>query len=544
MRILPVRASALDSGGRRLVWSPARRWLALQLALGAGIAAVFLRYFRGERLTMPLGKFWGIADDMYISASFARTFAEGQGLVWYPGAPRVEGFSNPLWVLLLAAIHRLPWFRETRLGFYVAVCNTLILMLLGFELVRCARRALGEERAPSLGSGALAALLAMVACTPLCICVSVGFETGAVALFSVAAFAAALAPGDKAPWGVAVLTALAFWTRMDAVITCLPALGAVALRPEVRRRAAGPLALLAGLVALQFVLRRWYYGAYFPNTYYLKASGWSFAARTGQGIVWAAGLVLTTVFLTTPVFLARRRALGRAAAPVALALLAFALTIVYSINNGGDLIYVFGHDRFNAAGGVFLAFALVAGILSLPSSLARRALGGVVGFAIATGPFWYPFPRGALVPLRDFFDLRKPALPQDTPAAMWSYHGRMLRQITKPGARIAVCAAGATVYFSHRGGVDLLGKVEPLVAHMKVPDKPPSEARCWRGFPGAGHNKEDVPGVFQAHTPEVSVVTPPLSHAARYTRIRYRGLQFYALRQSAYVEWQDVEVVD
>lgn len=41
-------------------------------------------------------------DDAYISFHFARNLAAGQGLVFNPGV-RVEGFSNPLWVLLLAA---------------------------------------------------------------------------------------------------------------------------------------------------------------------------------------------------------------------------------------------------------------------------------------------------------------------------------------------------------------------------------------------------------------------------------------------------------
>lgn len=43
-------------------------------------------------------------DDAAISFSYARNFAEGYGLgALYPGAPRVEGFSNLLWVVLLAA---------------------------------------------------------------------------------------------------------------------------------------------------------------------------------------------------------------------------------------------------------------------------------------------------------------------------------------------------------------------------------------------------------------------------------------------------------
>jgi hypothetical protein len=42
-----------------------------------------------------------IVDDAGISFAYARNLAAGHGLVPQPGVPPVEGFSNPLWVLLL-----------------------------------------------------------------------------------------------------------------------------------------------------------------------------------------------------------------------------------------------------------------------------------------------------------------------------------------------------------------------------------------------------------------------------------------------------------
>jgi len=47
-------------------------------------------------------------DDAAISFSYARNFAQGLGLgALYPGAPRVEGYSNLLWVILLGGGTRL-----------------------------------------------------------------------------------------------------------------------------------------------------------------------------------------------------------------------------------------------------------------------------------------------------------------------------------------------------------------------------------------------------------------------------------------------------
>jgi hypothetical protein len=44
---------------------------------------------------------WNV-DDAAMSFAYARNLADGEGLVAQPGGERVEGYSNPLWVLLLS----------------------------------------------------------------------------------------------------------------------------------------------------------------------------------------------------------------------------------------------------------------------------------------------------------------------------------------------------------------------------------------------------------------------------------------------------------
>ena len=46
------------------------------------------------------------SDDAYISYRYARNLADGVGVVWNPGE-NVEGYTNFLWVAILAALHRL-----------------------------------------------------------------------------------------------------------------------------------------------------------------------------------------------------------------------------------------------------------------------------------------------------------------------------------------------------------------------------------------------------------------------------------------------------
>src|ERR1700738_1680717 len=45
-------------------------------------------------------------DDAFISFRYAENLARGAGLVYNPGE-RVEGYTNFLWVLIIAAVYRL-----------------------------------------------------------------------------------------------------------------------------------------------------------------------------------------------------------------------------------------------------------------------------------------------------------------------------------------------------------------------------------------------------------------------------------------------------
>jgi hypothetical protein len=66
-------------------------WLTAVLVLGASVGLAYhCRY-----LAMP------IVDDAGISLAYGHTFFSGQGLRLTPHSPPVEGFSNPLWTLLL-----------------------------------------------------------------------------------------------------------------------------------------------------------------------------------------------------------------------------------------------------------------------------------------------------------------------------------------------------------------------------------------------------------------------------------------------------------
>src|ERR1043165_1516945 len=49
--------------------------------------------------------YFSLFDDAMISMRYGRNLAEGHGLVWNPGQPPVEGYSNLLWTLWMALLH-------------------------------------------------------------------------------------------------------------------------------------------------------------------------------------------------------------------------------------------------------------------------------------------------------------------------------------------------------------------------------------------------------------------------------------------------------
>jgi hypothetical protein len=518
-----------------------RPHLLLTAALAFSWLAVAARMFSAYRLQTPTGPIWAVADDMYISASFARSLVEGDGLRWYAHAPKVEGYSNPMWVMVLAVLHLIPGFDEDLLGLFVAGVNGLIVVLLSVVFVRALIRS-GAAQDWRLSRLWLVLLLTLSATLTLCFCVSAGFETGLVALLTVGAFSEALQPPEAVRWKViAVLLGLAFWTRMDALIYFSAAIVVVVPKLPRERKPLSAAAILVAMICAGFVARRLYYGDWLPNTYYLKATGWPLTDRLAQGLFGSFVPLALLLFVVLPSVAALRVNLTRIVRPVLAALLTYLIALLSSIELGGDFVHIYGQNRFTSVGTVYLAFALVCIVLELPRW--RACWYAMVALLVSSGPVWILHNDGATM-IGNLLDYRRPPFEPDRLVHFWSTQGKRLREVSEPGARIAVCGAGAVIYFSHRGGVDLLGKVEPLVAHQPVRERATSDSRCWRRFPGAGHNKEDVPLVFEARMPELSLVVPPSAATDRYVRVYYSQIEFYALRGATNVHWDKLAVSD
>ena len=55
--------------------------------------------------TIAGDRYFALLDDQMISMRYARHIADGFGAVWNVGEPSVEGFTNPIWTLVMALVH-------------------------------------------------------------------------------------------------------------------------------------------------------------------------------------------------------------------------------------------------------------------------------------------------------------------------------------------------------------------------------------------------------------------------------------------------------
>lgn len=223
-----------------------------------------------------------LSDDCFIGFRYARHLADGEGLVWNPGE-RVEGYTNFLWVLSLAAGMQAGIAPETLsrgLGF---LSGGLVLAALAW--LSASRRSWSD---PSVwvAPAALALHRSFAAWS------SGGLETQAFALLVLGGYtllARERSRGSSQVWSALVL-ALATLTRPEGALffglaAAFRLADVVAGRLPARRFAAWCATYLL-LVGAHLLWRRGYYGFWLPNTFYAKV----------PGLLWQRGFEYLTLF--------------------------------------------------------------------------------------------------------------------------------------------------------------------------------------------------------------------------------------------------------
>ena len=487
-------------------------------------------------------RFFTLFDDAMIAMRYARNLANGFGLVWNPGGEGVEGFTNPLWTLYMAFFHLLG-ISQSKMGLPLQVSGALCLLINIYFVGRLCH---------SLSHGAVfASVFAMIFTAfyyPLSNWALLGMEVGALTLLTTvcAGIAVGYIRAKHCSPGLYLLLGLGILVRLDMVVVFLTIWGFLVFVDKDNRKAhlMWGILTLALVVGGQTLLRWLYFGEALPNTYFLKMVGIPLWLRIARGLyvfaqfVWDFNWVLFLFPLSLLLF-RRDKAV----------LVLFALVtafFAYSVYVGGDAWeHRGGSNRFVSIVMplFFLLFALTINALctllikiisgmSVPSnpqtlSVLIRSVG--TGYAILS-----LITFNALVDISSlrYWLLLEPSIFVSA-NERWVRTAKVLTDITSDDAVLAVYAAGSVPYYTNRNSIDMLGKMDKVIARQKI-QLPPTFSTIRHLRPG--HDKWDLNHSIGKLQPDVIVGIFHNRHGDSYNPLpmleRYFPVQFVNLRSS------------
>lgn len=389
----------------------------------------------------------GPFDDDFICYRYARNLVEGHGLVFQPGE-RFEGFTNPLWVLLLAG------------GLALALDPERLSLALSILSVGAAAWAVGDlwlRRSP--GSRWPLPALFVAACPAIAWHGVAGLGTtmlAALLALGWRSFEEARVAG-RAPWGAALFLALAALLRQEAVLFALP-FAVLAARRRGGAWGLVPLAAVLGWTLFRFA----YYGRWLPVTYAVKKL--PLAADLGYGLRYlllstlecGVALALGLALFAPRVAPRERRATTEGAVA---ALLAYALFVVYA---GGDFV---ASARFFVPLLPLAYLFACEGACALVHHPLRRAALGALGLALLQ---WTQV--GALVPSGSTeVGVGRPYrfLDHRWNEERWRTMGEELGERLPPDTKVALSPIGVFGWTSRLVVVDLLGLTNDAALGME-----------------------------------------------------------------------------
>lgn len=461
-------------------------------ALVLGLFTVYIGVLIWRTSFMVQGvRYFSLFDDAMISMRYARNLAEGYGLVWNPGGDRIEGFTNPLWTFAMALIHLVP-IPPSKISLCVQAFGAVLMGLTVW---------MSWKVAQTLSSGNCIASISCMILTafyyPLINWSAQGMEVSALALIVMTFLyreVESLKTGRPVGVGSYLLAGIGTFVRLDAIILVLALVvwDVFVLRDRHRRAFLGTLCVIAMFV-MQFSARYYYYDEFWPNTYFLKMTGYPCLLRWSRGafsfcdfamqsgVFW---LVLCFLFLYSK----RERGL-------ALVGLLICMQIAYSVYAGGDAWEWFGgSNRYVSI--VMPAVFVIAGLVL--AKFAKWIEGGAAGVISRAK-------QGMTIPICLMIFLAQINCFHGTQTLFYSLlvwpplhvednlkqvqNALQIREITHPTAKIGVVMAGCLPYFVDRACIDFLGKNDKLIARERAHQMKSGTAVLWEFYPG--HMKWD-----------------------------------------------------
>ena len=523
-------------------------WFFLLILLAyLAYAAIYI-----EKTSFHVGKerYYALFDDAMISMRYAKNLASGYGLVWNPHGERVEGFSNPLWVLFMSIFHLLP-ISTSKISLVVQVSGALFLTVNLF-FIRLIALEITNDKWIALLSVFLTAFYYSLNNWGL-----QGMEVSLLTLLISVAMWITIKNLNHNKFSIIpyLLLGVATWLRMDAgVVYAALFLFLLSFNAQYRKQhGIWGLSIMVIFVVSQTLLRYWYFGDLLPNTYYLKMTGIPLWFRIGHGIyvfwqsIWNSNWVFFVIALST-FFLHRNRLM-------LLLLMAFAFQCLYSIYVGGDAWeHKGGTNRFISTVMPLFFILFCIGLNQLRQLLMNNTQGGRIEFISKVGMTVF-----VMISLFNFNTLlekdgaKKWLLIKQPIFAAGSESqtkiGLTIKKFTKPQAVIAVITAGNIPYFSERNAVDLLGKSDKVIARSKMHTSLTLDELTYGFRPG--HTKWDYAYSINQLKPDIiaqTLVEFNDEEAAPYLQGQYRLIKvndnpYYLLNNSPHILWDKVEEI-
>lgn len=436
----------------RKTFSSAAQWFAFAIAATILIAHA-LRY-------LPL-----FDDDAFISLRYADRLINGHGLTWTDG-PRVEGYSNLLWILLIAAMGHF--------GVDLVVAARCLGIL--FSIGAIAAVGLSRPRDEVRSLPLLIGLLVLPLCIPIAVWSIAGLEQPLIACLLAWSIAFVRIAQDRqfSKQHIAassILLGLLCLTRPDSPLLAAAVIISMSLAKgtgKERRVAAlglsiGPAIAIVG----QQIFRVAYYGHWVPNPALVKIAPSARHFKDGLEYVTGGFAAIWPIALLAVIALAinlRDARLRSRHYPLVLVLVVWSAWLVFV---GGD---IFAAWRQFVPLVVVIAFILTDAACQIwqrLQSLAARAAVSILFIATFAGNLW--------TQSRDYANQR--ALSQHS-----EWHGRTVGRMLKRtfgecSPLIAVDAAGSVPFWSRLPSLDMLGLNDEY-----IPRHPPRD--FGKGFVG------------------------------------------------------------
>lgn len=490
------------------------------------LAAASAIYFINAYNAHPIGDFSTYADDTYIHLRFAHNLASGHGIVWNIGDPPVEGSTSLLWMLMLAGIEALG-FQPVWWLIYICAACALLAIIQSFLLLQTLSPDNLLENLTAVSLLALSPRLMLWALTGLEV-VFYAFVMAACAFLYVL-----YRKGRVRSWLVGVAFAVSSFIRPESmglfVITLM--FDGLIEYFKGNRNYRPILWMLASflLVFLPIFLWKWsYFGYPFPNTYYNKTGGGWIQIQAGFEYIstnFIEILVPAGLLGVLSLFGIFKRQFSVEKVYLLVLFLAFWLIVAV---NGGDYML---KGRFITPSLPILYVMGGIGLSWLTSKFDGQYRVPLLTLTLVIG-FWAWNPSESVV--QSTINKPLPNARQGKTKAMISTPefvamGRALKEISEPGESIALVPIGAVAFYSEMIVYDMVGLVDPIIAHE------PFELKYIENSWRPGHDKGNGQHILSLEPTYILLVD-------RLTEEPIPGVDSWALQYKSIAEiWEQDE---